>query len=786
MPKEAIRMAALVKGIVQGVGFRPFVYRLAKLYGLNGWVLNAGSGVNIQVEGKAGDLQRFFEDLRRQAPSLSHIEEISIEEMDPAGFTDFIIKESTGADFREVYVSQDICVCDECLAEMNDPGNRRYRYPFINCTNCGPRFTITTGIPYDRKHTTMREFEMCEDCAREYHDPSNRRFHAQPIACPVCGPELSIYDGDGNRVETVDPIAFITEHLMKGSICAVKGLGGYHLACNAVNGEAVRELRLRKKRDGKPFAIMAKNVEEVLSICNVSERERELLESPKRPIVLLSVHAGVQLPLDALAPDNRTLGVMLPYTPLHSLLFQGGLELLVMTSGNRSGEPIFYKDEDALEGLKGIADYTLTGNRPIFIRTDDSVARVFRGKETVIRRSRGYVPFPIDLSAVFHPGDKELHKTGEFNILACGGELKNTFCLVKGHKAFISHHIGDLENMETQQSFEEGIQHFQRIFTAHPTVAAYDMHPGYLSTQYASTLREVMKVPVQHHHAHIASCMAENGITGPVIGVAFDGTGLGEDGHIWGGEFFAGDYGSFNRVAHFEYVPMPGGEMAIKEPWRMAFAYFSKGLSEHAAELPAHWAAGIEPYKRNIVQSQIAQNINTPLTSSAGRLFDAVSSMLGLCHAITYEGQAAIRLERAADPGSGSSYAYELREQQGMIEVGTVSLFNEMVKDLAAGTGVPAIAGAFHRTLAIMIADVCRRVRSACSLNDVALSGGVFQNQMLLELAVSELERSGFRVHIHSKVPANDGGLSLGQAAIALKKVLRWKGGGEHVFGSTR
>lgn len=780
-------MAAQVKGIVQGVGFRPFVYRLAKDCELNGWVANAGSGVTIEVEGKEENLRRFFQDLTQKAPSLSHIEEVNIEEMAPAGFTDFIIKESTEAVSREVYVSQDICVCGDCLTEMNDPRNRRYRYPFINCTNCGPRFTITNDIPYDRKHTTMGDFEMCEDCAREYHDPADRRFHAQPIACPVCGPSLSVFDGDGNPVECGDPVAFITEQLAKGVICGIKGLGGYHLACDAARRDAVRELRLRKKRDGKPFAIMAKNVEVVLSICKVSEKEKELLESPERPIVLLSVKDDTRLPLDLLAPDNRTLGVMLPYTPLHSLMFQDGLELLVMTSGNRSGEPIFYKDEEALEGLKGIADYILTGSRPIYIRTDDSVARVFRGKETLIRRSRGYVPFPVDLSAVLQLKNEDCCSLNDFNILACGGELKNTFCLVKGHKAFLSHHIGDLENMETLQSFEEGIQHFQRMFSVRPTVAAYDMHAGYLSTQYASALQDVMKVPVQHHHAHIASCMAGNGVSGPVIGVAFDGTGLGEDGHIWGGEFFVGDYSSFERAAHFEYVPMPGGEAAIKEPWRMAFAYFTKGLREHAADLPAHWAAQIEPYKRNIVQTQIAQKINTPFTSSAGRLFDAVSSMLGLCHAIEYEGQAAIRLEQAADLGSESAgYAYELRERQGMIEIGTVSLFNEMVKDLAAGTGVPAIAGAFHRTLSIMIADVCRRIQTRHHLNEVALSGGVFQNQLLLELTVAELENSGFQVHTHSKVPANDGGLSLGQAAIAMKKYMKWKGCGEHVSGSTR
>ncbi|AIQ13753.1 carbamoyltransferase HypF [Paenibacillus durus] len=776
MLSEVIRVEVQVKGIVQGVGFRPFVYRLAHQHDLRGWVTNDASGVRLEAEGRRPDIDTFLASLRTSAPPLSHIEELTWVLHSPIGYTEFSIKESVGATSHEVNLSPDIYVCEDCLAELKDPGNRRFRYPYINCTNCGPRFTITVQVPYDRKHTTIRDFELCEDCKKEYHDPSNRRFHAQPVSCPKCGPKVYLLDASGKRVDTADPVACAAERLKSGAILAVKGLGGYHLACDAAQESAVRELRARKRRDGKPFAVMADSLETVLRICAVTEKERELLTSPRRPIVLLPLKTEALkfLPAaDSLSPDNNMLGVMLPYTPLQHLLFQDGMELMVMTSGNRSGEPIVYRDEEAVPALQGIADYYLAGKLPIHMRTDDTVTSVFREREYIIRRSRGYVPFPIDLSAVVQSAEGKPHKSGNPPILALGGELKNTFCLVKDRKAFVSHHIGDLDNLETLDSLIGGAEHFQNIFAAEPGALAFDMHPGYRSSQYASEQKNIVKIPVQHHHAHIASCMAENGVSGPVIGVAFDGTGLGEDGHIWGGEFFAGDYSGFERMARFGYVPLPGGDAAVKEPWRMALSYI---LNDEAAELPAELLKTIEPYKRDIVTRQILQRINTPLTSSVGRLFDAVSSLTGVCHYAEYEGQAAIRLESAADRETARIYPYEVKTVQGMLEIGTAPLIRELVREIRDGMSISGISGAFHRTLAAIVADICGRIRSKRGLNEVALSGGVFQNRLLLALTVDELERSGFRVLLHSKVPANDGGLSLGQAAIALGKYLTREG----------
>ncbi|MDQ0497081.1 hydrogenase maturation protein HypF [Paenibacillus brasilensis] len=772
---EVIRVDVQVKGIVQGVGFRPFVYRLAHQHDLKGWVTNDASGVRLEAEGRSPDIDAFLLSLRASPPPLSHIEELTAEVHSPIGYAEFRIKESAGASSHEVYLSPDICVCEDCLAELKDPDNRRFRYPYINCTNCGPRFTITVQVPYDRKHTTMRDFQLCPDCAKEYHDPTDRRFHAQPVACPVCGPSVSLLDASGKRVDLADAAACAAERLKSGAILAVKGLGGYHLACDATQETAVRELRSRKRRDGKPFAVMADTLETVLRICAVTEKERELLTSPKRPIVLLPLKTEARklLPADTLSPDNNMLGVMLPYTPLQHLLFQDGLELMVMTSGNRSGEPIVYRDKEVTSALQGIADYYLVGDLPIHMRTDDTVTSVFREREYIIRRSRGYVPYPFDLTAVVQSAEVKPYKSGNSPILALGGELKNTFCLVKDRKAFVSHHIGDLDNLETLDSLIDGVAHFGRIFAAEAGVLAYDMHPGYRSSQYASVHKNIVKIPVQHHHAHIASCMAENGISGPVIGVAFDGTGLGEDGHVWGGEFFAGDYGGFERMAHFGYVPLPGGDAAVKEPWRMALSYL---LNDEGTELPAHWLSTIEPYKRDIVNRQILQRINTPLTSSVGRLFDAVSSLTGLCHYAEYEGQAAIRLERAADRETSRIYPYEVKAVQGRLEIGAAPLIRELVLEIRDGRSISGISGAFHRTLAAIVGDICIRIRSERGLNEVALSGGVFQNRLLLAFTVDELERNGFRVWLHSKVPANDGGLSLGQAAIALGKYLTQEG----------
>ena len=767
MSDKLKRSIVSINGIVQGVGFRPFVFHLAHSCRIRGWVNNFSGGVHIEAEGTSEDMESFLRRLREEAPLLSSIDTFQMESAEPVGYADFTIRASSSENARDAYISPDLSICEDCLKEMRDPGNRRYRYPFINCTNCGPRFTIAENIPYDRNNTTMRSFPMCAECADEYHNPSDRRFHAQPVACSQCGPSLSLLDSRGTRVAEGGEIEKTAELLRAGKIVAVKGLGGYHLACDAENSGAVRELRKRKKRDGKPFALMAKDMETAEAYCFVNPKESEILQSPKKPIVLLSRKPGSHLADDAISPDNSRLGIMLPYTPLHHLLFESGLKLLVMTSGNRSGEPIFYQDREAISGLAGIADYFLTNNREIYIRTDDSVTGVFRGKESVIRRSRGYVPLPIDLSFLIEKLNFPSRRIP--SVLACGGELKNTFCLTKGAKAFLSHHIGDLENLETLMSFKAGIEHFKKIFSIYPEAAAFDLHPDYLSTQYADGLTGILRIPVQHHHAHIASCMAENKEVGKVIGVAFDGTGYGEDGNIWGGEFFVGDYSGFARHAHFEYVPLPGGEIGILEPWRMAFSYLIRIYgTDQIPSLP--FLEQIEAGKVSFVRQQIEKRINTPLTSSVGRLFDAVSALVGLCSKIEYEGQAAVRLEKEAGGEVAAAYPFDVFSDETGTQISVRRLISAIVEDVRKGRDISRISCAFHRTVAEITLEVCRSIREKAAVNRVALSGGVFQNQILLGLTLDYLEKNGFEVYTHSWVPANDGGISLGQAAIALTK----------------
>lgn len=768
LSNKLLRSIININGIVQGVGFRPFVYNLARSCRMNGWVNNYPGGVHIDAEGTEENMECFIQRLKNEAPPLSFIDTFQVECATPIGYSDFEIKASSFESAHEAYISADVSVCEDCLKEMNDPNNRRYRYPFINCTNCGPRFTITTGIPYDRINTTMNAFPMCEDCAKEYHNPADRRFHAQPVACSKCGPHLSLLNSDGTQIFQGNEIDKTIEFLSHGKIVAIKGLGGYHLACNAENSGAVKTLRKRKHRDGKPFALMAKNMDVVLKYCFVNQKESEILQNAKKPIVLLSRKPDTVLAVEDISPDNDKIGIMLPYTPLHYLLFADGIELLVMTSGNRSGEPIYYKDEEAIHGLCGIADYFLTHNREIYIRTDDSVTSVFRDKECLIRRSRGYVPFPVDISSVIKTSGYAKDRIPY--VLACGGELKNTFCLTKGSKAFLSHHIGDLENIETLQSFETGIEHFKRIFTVVPEAVAFDKHPDYLSTKYAGNLPEIIKIPIQHHHAHIASCMAENNVTGKVIGVAFDGTGYGDDGRIWGGEFFVGEYSGFERLAHFEYTPLPGGEIGIKEPWRMAVSYLVGIYGENPIPNKLPFLNEIGSDRINIVIQQIQKRINTPLTSSAGRLFDAVSSLIGLCNVIEYEGQAAIRLEKQANIEQCDVYPYEILPENTGYVIRVQKLIFAIAEDVLKGREISHISGAFHRTVASITLDICQLLRKKSGISDVALSGGVFQNRLLLGLILANLENNGFHVYTHSKVPTNDGGISLGQAAIALRK----------------
>lgn len=764
LPDEVTGFVIDITGIVQGVGFRPYVYNLAKSCRICGWVNNFPGGVHIEAEGAQDDLKCFLERLRKEAPPLAVIDKFCAKETGLAGYADFEIRESSFQNAREAYISPDVSVCDDCLREMNDPNNRRYRYPFINCTNCGPRFTITTGIPYDRINTTMSTFGLCAQCAREYRDPSDRRFHAQPVACGKCGPSLALFDSNGNRISQNNEIEAAVKLLNDGKIVAIKGLGGYHLACDARNSKAVQLLRKRKNRDGKPFALMAKDMDVVFRYCDVLKAESEILKNVQKPIVLLNAKPGIDLSMDFISPDNNKLGVMLPYTPLHYLLFTDKLELLVMTSANRSGEPIYYKDDEAFSGLREIADYFLTHNREIYVRTDDSVTSVFRNKQFIIRRSRGYVPMPIDISAAISNGGRVP------SILACGSELKNTFCLTKGNKAFLSHHIGDLENLETLNAFESGIEHFKKIFSVFPQVVACDKHPDYLSTKYAQGLEGILCIPVQHHHAHIASCMAEHNLTGNVIGIAFDGTGYGDDGQIWGGEFFTGDYTGFERQAHFAYVPLPGGEAAIKEPWRMAVSYLYESSGKNTAFTNLPFLSGIGAAKTDILLQQIKKRIYTPLTSSVGRLFDAVSAILGLCNVIEYEGQAAIRLEKNACTENCRLYPYEILQKESGYEISIRHMISTIAGDVQKGRAVPLIAGSFHQTVAGIALDICRLLREKTGINDVALSGGVFQNHILQSLICDSLEDHGFCVYTHSKVPANDGGISLGQAVIALQQ----------------
>jgi len=756
------RMEINIKGIVQGVGFRPFVYNLAKEYNLLGYVLNDTTGVSIEVEGEKSAVSEFTEKVRNEPPPLAVIFDMQSQPADPLGYEDFVIRESEGQKEKFVPISPEIATCEDCLEEILNPSDRRYRYPFTNCTNCGPRFTIVKDIPYDRKFTTMAPFIMCEKCQREYDDPEDRRFHAQPNGCPVCGPELCLLTDNGVEIEVDDVLTEVCELIKDGKIVAIKGLGGYHLACDALNESAVSRLRSRKYREYKPFAIMVKDVETAKQICHVSEEEEQILQGRLRPIMLLNKRPECPVAEDV-APGQKYHGLMLPYTPLHHLLIADSGLILVMTSGNISSEPIVYHDDEAQKRLKAIADFHLVHNREIYIRTDDSVTRVWQGEEVVLRRSRGYAPFPTLMSFPF-----------EEQILACGPELKNTFCLTRGNFAFMSHHIGDLENLETLTSFEEGIEHFKRIFNIEPTVVAYDLHPEYLATKYALALGDIRKIGVQHHHAHIVSCMGDNDIQGEIIGVSLDGTGYGTDGKIWGGEFLVCDYGEFKRVAHLEYTPLPGGEQAIKEPWRMAASFLYKIYGDNMHDLDIDFVRSLDGIKWPAVKQMIDKGINSPMTSSMGRLFDAVSALIGVRKEVYYEGQAAIELEMAAG-GDERSYSFEFQDNGDLNVILLEPSIRGVVSDLTAGVGAEVISARFHNTVAEMILTVCLKIQKSAGMKRVALSGGVFQNSLLLEKTFSFLEQAGFEVYTQHRVPSNDGGIALGQAIIANELIKRGK-----------
>jgi len=760
-----------ITGIVQGVGFRPFVYSLATRHHLKGWVKNTSAGVDIEVDGDREVLDLFLRELRDEAPPLSRIDEISASFRPANGFRSFEILHSEAVQGAFQPISPDVAICPDCLRELFDPSDRRYRYPFINCTNCGPRFTIIKDIPYDRPKTTMASFPMCPDCEAEYRDPSDRRFHAQPVACPVCGPQATFEGSNvGALASSEEAIAEACRALANGEIVAIKGLGGFHLACDATNAMAVLELRNGKLRVDKPFAIMMPDVETIEQHCIVDDAERELLLSTARPIVLLKRKAESHIAREV-APHQDWVGVMLPYTPLHYLLFadpEREFTALVMTSGNLSEEPIATGNQEARDRLATLADAFLMHNRDIHIRCDDSVVRVFddnpeselgiRKSIYPIRRSRGYSPFPVRL-----PFEAP-------QLLAAGSELKNTFCITNKDYAFLSHHIGDMENYETLRSYEQGVEHFERLFRVRPTAIAYDLHPNYLATRYALERAERENIPaigVQHHHAHIAACMAEHGLDGrhPVIGVAFDGTGYGEDGAIWGGEVLLADYSSYQRRFHLAYFPLPGGDAAIKKPARTALALlWSLGLDWNESLGPV---IDFSAEDRGILRLQLERRVNTPLTSSMGRLFDAAAALAGVRQTVNYEGQAAIELEALADPAEAGAYPFELDQDQVQVRAAIQAL----IDDVRAGVPASRISARFHNGLAACVQDICLQIRSETGIDQVALSGGVWQNITLLGRTLSLLKRHGFRVYLHREVPANDGGLSLGQAVIAAARM---------------
>jgi hydrogenase maturation protein HypF len=775
-----LRLAITVEGVVQGVGFRPFVYGLAMQLGLAGFVRNCGGRVEIEAEGTGENLDQFCEALTGRAPPLARVEKVVCSPQRVIGDSRFEIQPSEKIDqnsVNQIFISPDVATCDACLAEMFDPRDRRYLYPFINCTNCGPRLTIIKGAPYDRSRTTMAGFAMCAACRAEYENPSDRRFHAQPTCCPTCGPTLKLLDANGRQMAAVDPIQTIIAQLCAGKIAAIKGLGGYHLACDAANESAVQELRRRKHRDEKPFAVMVRDVHAARVFCEVSDCESKLLASSGQPIVLLRKRpvaatpaslrpqidhesdAGVAAtnrvgPLaETIAPKIRSLGIMLPYTPVHHLLMRE-LGPLVMTSGNCSDEPIAYADEDAVDRLKSIADVFLIHNRPIHVRCDDSVTRVVDEVEFPIRRSRGYAPQPIRLlTSIDSP------------TLAVGGQLKATFALASRDQAVISHHMGDLDHLQAQLAFERDVKLYEELFQIRPQLIAHDLHPDYVSTQYAqrrAQLEGIDLLPIQHHHAHMASCMAENNLDEPVIGVTFDGTGYGTNGTIWGGEFLVGDYRQFDRAAHLRYVGMPGADAAVHEPWRMAISYLADANCDDSPIM-----SRLDATSLRVVRQMLVKGVNTPMTSSAGRLFDAVAALIGIRDKASYEGQAAIEMEQLAEDSSAEgAYPFDLAGKSPLI-IDTRPIIAAIVSERRRGTELADIARRFHWTVVEMVACVCKQISESTGISSVVLSGGVFLNALLIRETISRLNKSGLKVFRHRQVPPNDGGLCLGQLAIA-------------------
>ncbi len=760
------RSKGAIKGVVQGVGFRPFIYQLAHRYQLSGHVINTPEGVDLEVEGADEDVEHFFQAILSERPPLAHISSIERAELRPKKDKAFEIKESRADQERSALISPDVSICPDCLRELKDPKDRRFRYPFINCTHCGPRYTIIMDIPYDRAMTTMKEFKMCKACHEEYEDPTDRRFHAQPNACWDCGPRVSLHDQDGLPVACETPVKETIHLLKRGAIIAIKGLGGFHLAVDAMNHKAVVRLRKRKHREEKPLALMVRDLETAKEIVHINQMEAKTLLSPQRPIVILKKRRFHSLSRQV-APRNRYFGIMLPYTPLHYLLMDGSFRALVMTSGNISEEPINIDNEEAFKNLKGIADYFLVHDRDIYLRSDDSIIRVLGRVPRQVRRSRGYVPIPVFLSA---------EMTALPSVLAVGGELKNTICITKENRAFLSQHVGDMENLETLDFFRLTISHMESILEIRPKVMAHDLHPDYLSSKFSREQQEIPTLAAQHHHAHIVSCLAENGFKGPVIGLALDGTGFGSDGQVWGGEVLLADLNSFQRAAHLDYVSLPGGDAAAKFPWIMALSYLHKTYGDELFNLPIKFVRDLKTEDANIVFQMITRGVNSPLTSSCGRLFDALSSLIGLRQKMAYEGQAAMELEMCQNLSEKGKYPWAIEEKKGPLILLTSDIIRSVVEDIKAGMSRGIISRRFHNTLIDMFTGTCVRLREASGIDHVAMSGGCFQNVTLMKDLSRSLTSHGFKVLTQKVVPSNDGGLSLGQAVCAGLRYMGVKG----------
>ncbi len=771
------RVAITIRGAVQGVGFRPFIYRLATNLRLNGWVSNSSRGVRIEVEGEKPELDAFIIRIHGEKPPRATIQGMEFSFLDPVCYGAFEIRPSDPCGEKTALIVPDIATCDECLAEVFDPANRRYLYPFTNCTNCGPRFSIIESLPYDRPNTSMKKFVMCSDCQDEYNDPANRRFHAQPNACPVCGPRLELWDQSGRRVSDYhEALLGAAELVRSGKILALKGVGGFLFIVDGRNDAALQRLRIRKHREAKPFALMVPTVDEVRNLCELSQLEERLLRSPESPIVLLKRRLGVPKPASRVAPEvapfNPYLGVMLPYAPLHHILMRELGFPVVATSGNFSDEPLCIDELDAVRRLGSIADAFLVHDRPIVRPIDDSVARVILGREQILRRARGYAPLPVTLE-----------RDNSSPILALGGHMKNTVSLSIGKEVFISQHIGDLETNEAQEAFANAIADIQQLHEVKPALIACDLHPDYASTKRASELSGE-KILVQHHYAHVAACMAENDLQPPVLGVSWDGTGYGLDGTIWGGEFLLLNSTSFERVAHLRQFRLPGGEAAVKEPRRSAlgalYEVFGEGFLNHNALKPL---LSFSPQERNTIRQMLIQGLNSPVTSSAGRLFDAVASIIGLRQRVSFEGQAAMELEFViGEDSTDRSYNYKVEHDRANGQTESIlipyipttliidwrPMILQILDDLRRGTLLSSISARFHNTLADIVFEVAKRT----GVEKVLLTGGCFQSRYLTERCVNQLRAGGFQPYWHQRVPPNDGGISLGQVVVAIRSRL--------------